>query len=86
MHTISQILVQHIKAILPALKSHVKMELVAVAKEHASFGDTEESKDGLAVKLLNILAQYSEGDIFTLFFNLYFLSSHIIILLKVTNW
>ncbi|KAF3323670.1 dynamin-related protein 3A-like protein [Carex littledalei] len=58
---LNQILVQHIKAILPALKSRVNMQLVAVAKEHASFGDTEESKDGLAVKLLNILAQYSEA-------------------------
>ncbi|XP_078156387.1 dynamin-related protein 3A-like isoform X1 [Carex rostrata] len=58
---LNQILVQHIKAILPALKSRVNMQLVSVAKEHASFGDTEDSKDGLAVKLLNILAQYSEA-------------------------
>ncbi|KAJ4756038.1 dynamin related protein [Rhynchospora pubera] len=58
---LNQILMQHIKAILPALKTRVNMQLVAVAKEHASFGDTGESKDGLAVKLLNILAQYSEA-------------------------
>lgn len=76
---------QHIKAILPALKSRVNMQLVAVAKEHASFGDTEDSKDGLAVKLLNILAQYSEGDTFTFFSNLYYCSSHTNILLKVIN-
>uniref|UniRef100_A0A2P2MPT1 Dynamin-related protein 3A-like n=1 Tax=Rhizophora mucronata TaxID=61149 RepID=A0A2P2MPT1_RHIMU len=40
----SQILVQHIKAILPGLKSHISTALVSVAKEHASYGEITESK------------------------------------------
>ena len=39
-----QILVQHIKAILPGLKSRISSALVSVAKEHASYGEITESK------------------------------------------
>jgi len=39
-----QILVQHIKTVLPGLRSRVNAQLVAVAKEHAAFGDVAESK------------------------------------------
>lgn len=39
-----QILVQHIKNVLPGLKSQINAELVTVAKEHAAFGEVAESK------------------------------------------
>lgn len=39
-----QILVQHIKAILPGLKSRISSALVLAAKEHASYGEITESK------------------------------------------
>ena len=39
-----QILVQHIRAVLPSLKSRINSQLVAVAKEHAAYGDVAESK------------------------------------------
>ncbi|XP_020247352.1 dynamin-related protein 3A-like isoform X2 [Asparagus officinalis] len=58
---LNQILVQHIKAVLPGLKSRINAQLVTVAKEHAAFGDVAESKAGQGVKLLNILAKYSEA-------------------------
>ncbi|KAK6945833.1 Dynamin, N-terminal [Dillenia turbinata] len=41
---LNQILVQHIKAVLPGLKSHISTSLVSVAKEHASYGAITESK------------------------------------------
>ncbi|KAJ3675762.1 hypothetical protein LUZ60_004804 [Juncus effusus] len=58
---LNQILVQHIKAMLPGFKAYINAQLISAAKIHASFGDTEESKDGFAVKLLNILATYCEA-------------------------
>lgn len=39
-----KILVQHIKAILPGLKSRINSALVSAAKEHASYGEIMESK------------------------------------------
>lgn len=42
-----QILVQHIKTLLPGLKSRISTALVSVAKEHASYGEITESKAGL---------------------------------------
>ncbi|GMH20882.1 hypothetical protein Nepgr_022724 [Nepenthes gracilis] len=39
---LNQILVQHIRAVLPSLK--ISTQLVYVAKEHASYGETVESK------------------------------------------
>ncbi|KAK8965827.1 Dynamin-related protein 3A [Platanthera guangdongensis] len=38
------ILVQHIRSVLPGLKSRINSQLVTVAKEHASYGDVVESK------------------------------------------
>ncbi|KAK3009276.1 hypothetical protein RJ639_014319, partial [Escallonia herrerae] len=58
---LNQILVQHIKTVLPGLKSRISAALVSVAKEHASFGEIIESKAGLSALLLNILAKYSEA-------------------------
>lgn len=58
---LNQILVQHIKAILPGLKSRISSALVSVAKEHASYGEITESKAGQGALLLNILSKYSEA-------------------------
>uniref|UniRef100_A0A2P2MPQ8 Uncharacterized protein MANES_07G041100 n=2 Tax=Rhizophora mucronata TaxID=61149 RepID=A0A2P2MPQ8_RHIMU len=58
---LNQILVQHIKAILPGLKSHISTALVSVAKEHASYGEITESKAGQGALLLNILSKYCEA-------------------------
>ncbi|KAL0357005.1 UNVERIFIED_CONTAM: Dynamin-related protein 3A [Sesamum calycinum] len=49
------ILVQHIKTVLPGLKSRISAALVSVAKEHASYGEITESKAGQGA-LLNILS------------------------------
>lgn len=40
----NQILVQHIKTVLPGLKSCISAALVSVAKEHASYGEITKSK------------------------------------------
>ncbi|KAB1997356.1 hypothetical protein ES319_D12G018900v1 [Gossypium barbadense] len=58
---LNQILVQHIKAILPGLKSRISSALVSVAKEHASYGEITESKAGQGALLLNILSKYCEA-------------------------
>ncbi|KAL9244780.1 hypothetical protein vseg_018507 [Gypsophila vaccaria] len=58
---LNQILVQHIKAILPNLKAQISSQLVSVAKEHASYGETIESKAGQGSVILNILSKYSEA-------------------------
>nr|DAD40905.1 TPA_asm: hypothetical protein HUJ06_015228 [Nelumbo nucifera] len=58
---LNQILVQHIKAVLPGLKSRISSALVSVAKEHASYGEITESKAGQGTLLLNILSKYSEA-------------------------
>ncbi|PKU81434.1 dynamin-related protein 3A-like isoform X2 [Dendrobium catenatum] len=58
---LNKILVQHIKTVLPGLKSHINSQLVAVAKEHAAYGDVAESKAGQGVKILNILTKYCEA-------------------------
>ncbi|XP_022988688.1 dynamin-related protein 3A-like [Cucurbita maxima] len=58
---LNQILVQHIKAILPGLKSRISSALVSAAKEHASYGDITESKAGQGALLLNILSKYCEA-------------------------
>ncbi|KAK9060315.1 hypothetical protein SSX86_021019 [Deinandra increscens subsp. villosa] len=59
---LNQILVQHIKTVLPGLKTRISSALVSVAKEHASYGEITESKAGMGALLLNILSKYSEGD------------------------
>nr|XP_043630212.1 dynamin-related protein 3A-like [Erigeron canadensis] len=58
---LNQILVQHIKTVLPGLKSRISANLVSVAKEHASYGEITESKAGMGALLLNILSKYSEA-------------------------
>ncbi|KAG6709983.1 hypothetical protein I3843_06G151400 [Carya illinoinensis] len=58
---LNQILVQHIKTVLPGLKSRISSTLVSVAKEHASYGEITESKAGQGALLLNILSKYSEA-------------------------
>ncbi|OVA01828.1 Dynamin central domain [Macleaya cordata] len=59
-HRLGSILVQHIKAVLPGLKSRISSSLVAVAKEHASYGEITESKAGQGALLLNILSKFAE--------------------------
>ncbi|GAB4853337.1 Dynamin- protein 3A [Ancistrocladus abbreviatus] len=58
---LNQILVQHIKAVLPSLKAQISAQLVSVAKEHASYGETVESKAGQGAVILNILSKYCEA-------------------------
>ncbi|XP_015892522.1 dynamin-related protein 3A isoform X2 [Ziziphus jujuba] len=58
---LNQILVQHIKQVLPGLKSRISTALVSVAKEHASYGEITESKAGQGALLLNILSKFSEA-------------------------
>ncbi|CAA3026010.1 dynamin-related protein 3A-like isoform X2 [Olea europaea var. sylvestris] len=58
---LNQILIQHIKTVLPVLKSRISTELVSVAKEHASYGEISESKAGQGALILNILSKYSEA-------------------------
>ncbi|KAJ1387030.1 Dynamin central domain [Sesbania bispinosa] len=58
---LNKILAQHIKAVLPGLKAHISTSLVALAKEHASYGEITESKAGQGALLLNILSKYSDA-------------------------
>ncbi|KAL6513131.1 Dynamin-related protein 3A [Orobanche gracilis] len=57
---LNQVLVQHIKTVLPGLKARISAALVSVAKEHASYGEITESKAGQGALLLNILSKFSE--------------------------
>ncbi|XP_010277557.1 PREDICTED: dynamin-related protein 3A-like [Nelumbo nucifera] len=58
---LNQVLVQHIKTVLPGLKSRISSALVSVAKEHSSYGEITESKAGQGTLLLNILSKYCEA-------------------------
>ncbi|KAL8136535.1 hypothetical protein V2J09_002536 [Rumex salicifolius] len=58
---LNQILVQHIKSVLPNLKAQISAQLFAVSKEHASYGETIESKATQGSVILNILSKYSEA-------------------------
>ncbi|CAG7884993.1 unnamed protein product [Brassica rapa] len=58
---LNQILVQHIKALLPDLKSRISNALVATAKEHQSYGEITESRAGQGALLLNFLSKYCEA-------------------------
>ncbi|XP_077215138.1 dynamin-related protein 3B-like isoform X2 [Tasmannia lanceolata] len=58
---LNQILVQHIRTVLPGLKARISAQLVSVAKEHAAYGEITESNDGQGALLLNILTKYSEA-------------------------
>ncbi|KAK4757547.1 hypothetical protein SAY87_018848 [Trapa incisa] len=57
---LNQILVQHIKSVLPGLNSRISSALVSVAKEYASYGEVTE-KVGQGALLLKILSQYSQA-------------------------
>eukprot|EP00267_Zea_mays_P051033 XP_020403930.1 dynamin-related protein 3A isoform X4 [Zea mays] len=58
---LNMILLKHVTNMLPGLKTRINAQLVAVAKEHAAYGDTVESVAGQGVKLLNILRKYCEA-------------------------
>ncbi|VYS64782.1 unnamed protein product [Arabidopsis thaliana] len=58
---LNQILVQHIKVLLPDLKSRISNALVATAKEHQSYGELTESRAGQGALLLNFLSKYCEA-------------------------
>ncbi|KAG9458898.1 hypothetical protein H6P81_003406 [Aristolochia fimbriata] len=58
---LNQILVQHIMAVYPGLKARINAQLVAVAKEIASYGEITESKEGQGALLLNLLTKYCEA-------------------------
>ncbi|ERN14352.1 hypothetical protein AMTRI_Chr13g90810 [Amborella trichopoda] len=58
---LNQILVQHIKAVLPGLKARINSQMVSVVKELATYGEVTESKAGQGALLLNILTKYSEA-------------------------
>ncbi|XP_031479310.1 dynamin-related protein 3A-like isoform X3 [Nymphaea colorata] len=58
---LNQILVQHIRRVLPGLKARINIQMVAVAKELASYGEITESKAGQGALVLNILTKYSEA-------------------------
>ncbi|XP_057417000.1 dynamin-related protein 3A [Lotus japonicus] len=58
---LNKILAQHIKAVLPGLKARISTSLVALAKEHASYGEITESKAGQGALVLNILSKYCDA-------------------------
>ncbi|CAN1192395.1 Dynamin-related protein 3A [Linum perenne] len=58
---LNHILVQHIKGILPVLKSRISDALVSTAKEHASYGEITESKAGQGALILNIFTKYGKA-------------------------
>lgn len=58
---LNNILVQHIKTILPDMKARINMQMVALAKELAGYGELTESKSGQGALLLHIITRYSQG-------------------------
>ncbi|CAN6450855.1 unnamed protein product [Victoria cruziana] len=58
---LNQILVQHIRRVLPGFKARINVQMVALAKELASLGEITESKAGQSALVLNILTKYSEA-------------------------
>ncbi|KAK9698176.1 hypothetical protein RND81_08G086900 [Saponaria officinalis] len=58
---LNQILEQHIRATLPALKSQIKSYFRAVKEELRTYGDGPESKEKRGAIVLNILRSYSEA-------------------------
>lgn len=57
---LNQILVLHIRAILPGLKARINAQMVSVVKELSTYGEITESKAGQGTLLLGILTKYSE--------------------------
>ncbi|KAG7640805.1 Dynamin central domain [Arabidopsis suecica] len=58
---LNQVLVQHIKALLPSLKSRINNALFATAKEYESYGDITESRGGQGALLLSFITKYCEA-------------------------
>ncbi|XP_019445590.1 PREDICTED: dynamin-related protein 3A-like isoform X2 [Lupinus angustifolius] len=58
---LNQILAQHIKALLPGLRARINTSLVALAKEHGTYGEITESKAAQGALLLNILSKYCDA-------------------------
>ncbi|XP_060179424.1 dynamin-related protein 3A-like isoform X1 [Lycium barbarum] len=58
---LNQILEQHIRNVLPTLKTDLTSHLVAVEKELHAYGEALESKGEKGAMLLNILTKYSEA-------------------------
>lgn len=58
---LNNILVQHIKTILPDMKARINTQMVTLSKELASYGELTDSKSGQAALLLNIITRYSQG-------------------------
>ncbi|GAB2282987.1 Dynamin- protein 3A [Dionaea muscipula] len=58
---LNQILGKHIQENLRELKSRIRMQLVAVTEEYASYGEVTESKAGQGALLLNFLSKYSKA-------------------------
>jgi dynamin 1-like protein len=58
---LAQILVQHIRAILPDLKARISTQIIMLQKELASYGEVTDSKSGQGALLLNIITKYSYG-------------------------
>ncbi|KAF3649461.1 hypothetical protein FXO38_11842 [Capsicum annuum] len=56
-----EILEQHIRNVLPTLKTDLTSHLVAVEKKLCSYGEALESKGERGAMLLNILTKYSEA-------------------------
>eukprot|EP00271_Cylindrocystis_brebissonii_P006355 TRINITY_DN19108_c0_g1_i1.p1 TRINITY_DN19108_c0_g1~~TRINITY_DN19108_c0_g1_i1.p1 ORF type:complete len:904 (-),score=141.37 TRINITY_DN19108_c0_g1_i1:127-2706(-) len=57
---LNSILVQHIRALLPELKTRINTQIVTLQKELASYGEMTE-KSGMGVLLLSILTKYSQA-------------------------
>ncbi|XP_024529684.1 dynamin-related protein 3A isoform X1 [Selaginella moellendorffii] len=58
---LNQILVQHIRTILPDLKARINTQMVTLQKELATYGELTESKNGQGVLLLGIITKYSQS-------------------------
>uniref|UniRef100_A0A0D6R8X3 Dynamin-type G domain-containing protein n=1 Tax=Araucaria cunninghamii TaxID=56994 RepID=A0A0D6R8X3_ARACU len=58
---LNQILVHHIRAILPDLKARINAQMVSVVKELSTYGEITDSKSGQGALLLNILTKYTDA-------------------------
>ncbi|ERN07086.1 dynamin-related protein 3A isoform X2 [Amborella trichopoda] len=58
---LNQILVQHIRMVIPGLKARLTAQMVAVGKELNTLGEITESKASQGAFLLNILTKYCEA-------------------------
>ncbi|XP_057817194.1 dynamin-related protein 3A isoform X2 [Cryptomeria japonica] len=58
---LNQILVHHIRAILPELKARINVQMVSVVNELSTYGEIVDSKDGQGTLLLSILTKYTDA-------------------------